>query len=992
MPQSTVVRKHQVSITLVMLSVVLLLTSYKSFSQGRLVRGEVWKDYTLPGNKADFYVSTNGNDNWSGKLPEPNSVGTDGPFATIGRAQKAVRSLKSKIYIPKKPALDKRYIGSPHPYGKGNDILVLIRKGVYSLDNPLIFNESDGGERIETELPTGAFEYHQLKDYYVTYASYPGEKATLSGGEKISGWRKLDHNKWQVQLNVIDVKEIFANGKRQTLARIPNKGFFFTDGQPTDPNFFKFHKGDLKNWKDLESNRINMIVRWGGIHSSLVKIDEKKRIAYLKNPDEELLNVPPKYYIENMYSLLDSAGEWFFDQKAKLLTYIPDKGIDNPNDAIILLPKTAGIIKAAGSRETPLRNLRFYDLAFSSTLPGGKSTIDFSYAKNCEVLRNNVENVSQTAIFFGEGSYHNIIADNVIRNITGSGIAVYGSPVPSQWADLVSDNLVTRNEISNIRPAMVGIRTANALRTTISRNYVNNTGSYGITVGSWPNVEETSDGSHTVEFNHVSFTNMARDDEGAIAVYGLSPGSVVRENLIHDVKPAATNENVGLFFQNMASGWSLTNNIMYGLKQAEMKLCAAYLENNIYTGNQQIERPEIEPEKIIEGLPDYKYSQLKILSPEGLITGSRIKITADVLNNGSTGNVQVPLYVDGVSVVTLLFPVISGNHRTAEFTYQFFNPGKHTVAIGNTEEQIIAITGEAIHVLCSNLKTEVSEMPLGDSLKVSANIKNTLEEPLNQTVNFFTDGKIISTRNISFRAGESKKVIFSFLPEAGNHDVTIGNHPPLSVRVYPLKKISYGQNDLQTFCSMTAKPCQYDYSVEKNSYSITARGTDFLHAEDSYGTIYLPQAVKGNFVATAKIIELGKDVSDWFRFGIFVRNNLAKDEKTGRGSAGSFLMFSTPKRNGAQWDEFGDGSMHNSKSQNYNVDNPFPVWLKLVRHGDKFSGYFSLNGKTWILCRESGNIAGVTQTLDIGLAAGSNDQKPSMVKFEDFNIWVENTK
>ena len=31
---------------------------------------------------------------------------------------------------------------------------------------------------------------------------------------------------------------------------------------------------------------------------------------------------------------------------------------------------------------------------------------------------------------------------------------------------------------------MVGIRTANAMRTTIAHNYVTNTGSYGITVGS----------------------------------------------------------------------------------------------------------------------------------------------------------------------------------------------------------------------------------------------------------------------------------------------------------------------------------------------------------------------------------------------------------------------------------------------------------------------------------------------------------------------------
>jgi len=129
-------------------------------------------------------------------------------------------------------------------------------------------------------------------------------------------------------------------------------------------------------------------------------------------------------------------------------------------------------------------------------------------------------------------------------------------------------------------------------------------------------------------------------------------------------------------------------------------------------------------------------------------------------------------------------------------------------------------------------------------------------------------------------------------------------------------------------------------------------------------------------------------VSDWFRFGIFVRNNLAKTGNE-KGSPGSFLIFSTPKRHGAQWDEFGDGSMHNSRSFNYTSDYPFPLWLRMVRHGDRLSGYYSFDGKNWILSRESGNIAGIAHTLDIGLAAGTNDQKPSMVRFEDFQVWVE---
>jgi len=249
------------------------------------------------------------------------------------------------------------------------------------------------------------------------------------------------------------------------------------------------------------------------------------------------------------------------------------------------------------------------------------------------------------------------------------------------------------------------------------------------------------------------------------------------------------------------------------------------------------------------------------------------------------------------------------------------------------------------------------------------------------------DDKITASKLISIQPDESKTIGFSFLPEAGNHSVTIGNHPPLSIRVYPIKKINIRQTDFQTFCSVTAKPCEYEYSVDKNSYRITARGTDFLHAEDSYGTIFLPKSATGNFVATVKVVELGKEVSDWFRFGIFVRNDLAK--KTEKGSAGSFLMFSTPKRSGAQWDEFGDGSMHNSRSLNYTKEQPLPLWLKLIRRGDRFSGYYSFDGKNRILSRESGNIAGIAKTLDVGLAAGSNDQKSSMVKFEDFQLWVE---
>ena len=145
---------------------------------GKLLQGDKWLPFSYP-EKADFYVSTQGNDSWSGTLAEPNATKTDGPFLTFGQAQKAVRELKSKVFFPKDAPIEKRWIGSPHPLGRGKDILVYIRGGQYGLKQTLVFRPADGGERVETNLPTGAFEYHKLKDHYVTYAAYPGEKPVI---------------------------------------------------------------------------------------------------------------------------------------------------------------------------------------------------------------------------------------------------------------------------------------------------------------------------------------------------------------------------------------------------------------------------------------------------------------------------------------------------------------------------------------------------------------------------------------------------------------------------------------------------------------------------------------------------------------------------------------------------------------------------------------------------------------------------------------------
>ncbi len=129
-----------------------------------------------PGPTADFFVATNGKDSWSGTLAAPNNSQTDGPFASVARAQNAVRNLIQSN--PNRP------------------IVVMIRQGAYYLPlsptNPgtLTFNTNDSGTE---NMP-------------IAWENYPGEYPSVNAGEAIGAgglglrWTNASGNLWQVQL------------------------------------------------------------------------------------------------------------------------------------------------------------------------------------------------------------------------------------------------------------------------------------------------------------------------------------------------------------------------------------------------------------------------------------------------------------------------------------------------------------------------------------------------------------------------------------------------------------------------------------------------------------------------------------------------------------------------------------------------------------------------------------------------------------------------
>jgi hypothetical protein len=974
----------------ILIFITLNLSSTLAFADGKYLRNQKWKRFSVEESKADFFVASNGNDNWSGTLSAPNAKKNDGPFATIERAQRAVLQLKKHVYTTKEKVEDNRYMGSPYTFGNGKDILVLIRGGNYFLRAPLIFEADDGGERCETALPSGAFEFHKLKDFYITYAAYPGEIPLILGGQKISDWEK-ENGKWKASTKKVDVQKLIVNGAEQTLARTPNTGYFTPANMPAKITEFKFRKGDLREWPNLENSRIHLVLRWHKGVNSISKIDETNKIAYLKKPEKGLVYVPPRYYVENVEALLDAPGEWFFDNKNNQVSYIPEAEIENPNGANIIAPILKQLLIVKGKVDKPVRNLRFYGLTFNGSITGGNA-LSFEHAKNCELVDSEIRNVGGIGVLISNGCYQTKILKNKIINSESGGIAVRGNPHPENWNDVVRETVVSYNFVSECGGHSIGAH--NSLYTTISHNEITNTrGRYAMNVGGWNNVEEALEGGYRVEYNHLHHVQNGADDSGAITSSGLTHDSLIRYNLIHDVYPGFFNDNVAFWFDNMSSGWTVEDNIYYNLKQGKMKLCACYLADNIYENNFLIETPVLAPEGIIEGTPEFEFSDLTLQhylnnEKDNFSTGEHLIISANVKNTGSTGIGTVDFYVNKKILKTKKFPVIKNNVSKITFEHQFDQPGKHTVAIGNLPYLTVDIKGEPIDFLFSELKLSNSVMPVGNETTVGINVKNVRTSKINVPVNLFLNDTRVENNSIILYPKQTKNVEFKITPKPGIHKVNINQISQARLEVYPFHSVSFKQSDLATYCSGTAKPCSFEKNIPENKFQIIVHGTDFYHAEDSYGSIYLKKQISGNFVATVKVNKFGDNVTEWFRTGIFVRNDITKSYETEPGSVASVLMFTTPKRYGMQWDEYGDGCMHKASSKNYEKKISF-VWLKLERHENTFSGFISFDGKKWTKYGETTQVPGLAELVHVGLAAGANNEASSMVGFEEFKLYVE---
>jgi hypothetical protein len=149
-----------------------------------------------------------------------------------------------------------------------------------------------------------------------------------------------------------------------------------------------------------------------------------------------------------------------------------------------------------------------------------------------------------------------------------------------QWWKSAPEQVALANTIENCTVTECGVQFYGAVgiwcgltaETTIKNNKVFNLPYTGISVGWMWSPVPTPCRQNTIEGNHIHNIMNILSDGGGIYMLGLQPGSIIRNNHIHDVKiNAGRAESNGMFLDEGITDVIVENNLIYNIAKSPLR-------------------------------------------------------------------------------------------------------------------------------------------------------------------------------------------------------------------------------------------------------------------------------------------------------------------------------------------------------------------------------------------------------------------------------------
>jgi len=542
----------------------------------------LWGQAALGSDELILRVSPDGNDAWSGRFAEPTPDRRDGPLASLAGARDRLRALRAK-------------------HGKlRSPVRVQLADGTYRIKETVVFESIDSG----------------APDCPITYEAAKDASPVISGGRVIRGWKSPGPGKrWSVEIP--DVKsgkwyfrQLFVGPTRYVRARRPNlEDYWFNFEKVHKP--FKagkatFKQGEIKKWPGLDEMEIILFRMWDISRLRIEEVDPKKRLVRVAVPANKswLSHWAPdrRFYLENSRVFLDAPGEWFLDRRKGIL-YVQPLAEHTLDRTEVVAPVVDKLIRFKGRAGKPVAHIRFRGLTFAHsawTLPkegfdghqgavAVGASIEGDYVEDCAFEECTFKLLGRYAVNLRRGCRNNMIRSCEFTNLGGGGILIGNKDDPPKAVDQTSGNQITRCHVHHtgkVWHGSSGIWIGYASHTRIAHCHVHDVPCNGISVG-WGWTCKPSGAHHNiVEYNHVHHAMMLMGDGAGIYTLNVQPGTVIRNNVIHDIRGYYAGGN-GIYMDSSSGRMLIENNIVCRIIHTSVVLGGAgtigsVIHNNIF--------------------------------------------------------------------------------------------------------------------------------------------------------------------------------------------------------------------------------------------------------------------------------------------------------------------------------------------------------------------------------------------------------------------------
>ena len=541
--------------------------------------------FTMPGEVTSpdarienlFYVSNDGSDSNDGSIEKP--------FKTLEKARRSIRDIISSGAYPE------------------GGITVYLRGGDYELDKSFELTYEDSGTDGNP----------------ITYMSYPGETARITGGKKLS-YNEFKPISEDMASKLIDksaaskILQIDLNKQGITdLGELSRRGFLIADDTlPQAELYIDGNRQQLAKWPNDTWAGTTEIVRSGArsqkgvLEGAVYKIDYDRPLKWKTNINEIYTSgvLGPNYFYgyfpigkieqgqitlregsvtsyyskhfiryENIFEEIDEPGEYYIDRSTKMLYLYPNNDFGENSD-IQLSQSTENLITGTGVSNVTLKNLKLGNVRAGAVRVTGVKNFN---VENCEVSGTGTNGI------YINGT-NSTVKNSIIHDIGSTGISMNGGDydnIISSGNSVVNNHIYKAAQIE--RSYQAGITVGyKAVGVTVSHNEIHDMPHAAVIIYG-PN--------HTVEYNNIYDAVKEFHDMDAIYLnvyqYPWERNVVIRRNFIHDLGQQTFTEKqmnvAGIRSDNNGNGLQVLENVFYniGYKDANgiRGVCAQGIEN-----------------------------------------------------------------------------------------------------------------------------------------------------------------------------------------------------------------------------------------------------------------------------------------------------------------------------------------------------------------------------------------------------------------------------